>query len=135
MKDLLKNAFPLYGKFASTLKNLKISEKIEKTDVHQQEYISSLKIDFPQIGIIVSTWRKTNRNKTILFPVDKILVSTIRNKGLAEKYVPFEKQTVSNGSSRLFSEKMKENWFHQSENQVHKLKYALSFMIGFHQFL
>ena len=34
MKDLLKNAFPLYGKVASTLKNLKISENIEKTGVH-----------------------------------------------------------------------------------------------------
>ena len=31
MKDLLKNEFPLYGKVASTLKNLKIAENIEKT--------------------------------------------------------------------------------------------------------
>ena len=31
MKDLLKNAFPLYGKVCSTFKNLKISENIEKT--------------------------------------------------------------------------------------------------------
>ena len=41
MKDLLKNVFPLYGKVASTLKNLKISENIEKAGVHLQEYISS----------------------------------------------------------------------------------------------
>ena len=34
IKNLLKNAFPLYGKVASTLKNLKISENIEKTGVH-----------------------------------------------------------------------------------------------------
>ena len=47
MKDLLKNVLRLYGKIASTLKNLKISENIEKTDVHQQEYILFLKIDFP----------------------------------------------------------------------------------------
>ena len=30
IKDLLKNAFPLCRKVASTLKNLKISENIEK---------------------------------------------------------------------------------------------------------
>ena len=30
MKDLLKNAFPLYGKIASTSKSRKISENIEK---------------------------------------------------------------------------------------------------------
>ena len=60
MKDLLKNAFPLYGEVASTLKNLKISENIEKTGVHQQEYISSLKIDFPRVSIIVSTSRKNS---------------------------------------------------------------------------
>ena len=30
MKDLLKNALPLYGKVASALKNLKISENIKK---------------------------------------------------------------------------------------------------------
>ena len=34
MKDLLKNAFPLYGKVSSTLKNLKISENIKETGVH-----------------------------------------------------------------------------------------------------
>ena len=33
MKDLLKNAFPLYGKVGSTFKNLKISQNIEKTGV------------------------------------------------------------------------------------------------------
>ena len=46
MKGLVKNAFPIYDKVASTLKNLKISEK---TGDRQQEYISSLKIDFPQV--------------------------------------------------------------------------------------
>ena len=30
VNDLLKSAFPLYGKVASTLKNLKISENIKK---------------------------------------------------------------------------------------------------------
>ena len=34
MKDLLKNAFPLYEKVTSTLKNLKITENVEKTFVH-----------------------------------------------------------------------------------------------------
>ena len=48
MNDLLENAFPQYAKVASTLKNLKTSENIEKTGVHEQEYISSLKTDFPQ---------------------------------------------------------------------------------------
>ena len=47
MKDLLKNVLRLYRKVASTLKNLKISENIEKTGVHLQEYILFLKIDFP----------------------------------------------------------------------------------------
>ena len=58
MKVLMKNAFPLYGKVASTFKNLKISEYIEKTGVHQQQYISSLKLDFSQVSVIVSTSRK-----------------------------------------------------------------------------
>ena len=39
MKDFLKNVFPLYGKVASTLKNLEVSGNIEKTGVYQQEYI------------------------------------------------------------------------------------------------
>ena len=60
IKDLLKNAFPLYGKVASILKNLKISENMEKTGVHQQEHISSLKIGFSQVLIIVSTRRKNS---------------------------------------------------------------------------
>ena len=60
IKDLLKNAFPLYGKVASILKNLKISENMEKTGVHQQEHISSLKIGFSQVLIIVSTSRKNS---------------------------------------------------------------------------
>ena len=34
MKDLLKNMFPLYGKVASTLKNLKTSENIENVGLH-----------------------------------------------------------------------------------------------------
>ena len=111
MKTLLKNAFPLYGKVASTLKNLKISQNIEKTGIHWQWYIFSLKIDFSQVSIIVSTSRKS-RNKTILFPVDKILVSTSWNEGLAEKYVPVEEWVVSTGSSWLLYEKIKENGFH-----------------------
>ena len=58
IKDLLKNAFPLRVKVLSTLKNLKISEHIKKADFHQQEYISSLKIDCSQVSIIVSILRK-----------------------------------------------------------------------------
>ena len=66
MKDLLKNVFRLYVKTASTLKSLKISENIKKTGVYQQEYISSLKIDFPQVSIIVSTKRKNSvENNTV----------------------------------------------------------------------
>ena len=35
----------------------------------------------------------------MLFPVDKKLVFTSRNEGLAEKYVPVEKNTTSTGNS------------------------------------
>ena len=62
------------------------------------------------------------------------LVSNSRKEGLAEKYVPIEERTVSTGSSCLLSEKMKEIEFQQAENQLHGLKYALSFTIGFHWF-
>ena len=48
----------------------------------------------------------------MLFPVDKKLVSTSRDKGLAEKYVSVEEWTVSTGSSWQLSEKMEENGFH-----------------------
>ena len=34
MKDFFENEFPLYKNVASTLKNLKIFENIEKTGVH-----------------------------------------------------------------------------------------------------
>ena len=60
MKNLLKNAFPLYGKVPSNLKNLKISENIEKTGVHCQEYILRLKTEFPQVSLIVFTNRKNS---------------------------------------------------------------------------
>ena len=73
MKDLLKNAFPLYGKVASTLKNLKNSKNIEKNWCSLAGIYSSLKIDFSQVSIIVSTSRKN-----------------CRNERLAEKYVPAE---------------------------------------------
>ena len=43
----------------------------------------------------------------MLFPVDKKLVSTNRNEGLAKKYDPVEEWTVSTNSSWLSSEKMK----------------------------
>ena len=51
----------------------KISEKIEKVSVHQQEHGSSLKIHFPLISIIVSASIEKSRNKAILFPADKKL--------------------------------------------------------------
>ena len=41
MEDLLKNAFPLYGKVASTSKNPKIAENIEKTGAQLHKHISS----------------------------------------------------------------------------------------------
>ena len=49
-----------------------------------------------------------------MFPEDKKLVSTSRNKGMTEKYVPVEEWTVSTGSNWLLSETktMKENGFH-----------------------
>ena len=99
MKDLLKNAFPLYEKVASALKNLKMDENIEKKLVFTSRNIfPSLKIDFPQVSTKLPLTEKT-RNKTILFPVDKKLFSTSRNEGLAKKYVPVEEKSASTGSS------------------------------------
>ena len=48
----------------------------------------------------------------MLFPVNKKLVSTIRDEELTEKYVPVEEWTVSTGSSWQLSEEIKENGFH-----------------------
>ena len=66
MKDLLKNAFPLYGIVASTLKilkSLKIQKKLVFTGrnlytVDKFAIISSLKLDFSQVSVLVSTSRK-----------------------------------------------------------------------------
>ena len=49
--------------------------------------------------------------KQILFPVDKKLVFTSQDEGLAEKYVPVEDKPASTISSGLLSEKMEENGF------------------------
>ena len=50
---MLKNGFPLYGKVASTFKNLGKSLKISKnTGVHT--FLSSFQIDFPQVSITIS---------------------------------------------------------------------------------
>ena len=84
---------------------------MKKIGVHLQEYGLSLKFDFPQISVIFSISRKKTWNKKTLFPVDKKLVFTRRNEGLAEKYVP-EKKTASTGSSWLVSEKVEEIGFH-----------------------
>ena len=43
--------------------------------------------------------KKKTRNKTILFPIDKKLISTSRNEGLTEKYARFEEKAVSTRSS------------------------------------
>ena len=48
----------------------------------------------------------------MLFPVDKKLVFTSRNEGLAEKYAPVEEKTAFTGSSWLPLRKMEENGFH-----------------------
>ena len=42
MKDLLKNAFPLYGNVSSTLKNLSTSKKNEKIGVYNSRNMSRL---------------------------------------------------------------------------------------------
>ena len=47
-----------------------------------------------------------------MFQVDKKLVSTSWDEGLAKKYVLVEQWTVSTGSSWLLSEKIEENGFH-----------------------
>ena len=64
-----------------------------------QEYGSSLKFGFPQISVLFSVSRKKLGMKKTLFPVDKKLVFTSQNEGLAEKYVPVEEKTASTGSS------------------------------------
>ena len=56
----------------------------------------------------------------MLFPVDKNLVFTSRNEGLAEKYVPVEEETA--GNSWLLSEKIEEHGFHWLENQFSLVK-------------
>ena len=96
MRDLLKNVFPLYREVASTLKHLKVFENIEKTGVHQQEYISSLSFFkfFLQVSIIVSTSKKT-WNRTILFPVDKKLLSPSRDEGLAKNMFQLKNELFS----------------------------------------
>ena len=60
-------------------------------------------------------YQKKTRNKAILFPEVKKLVSTSQNEGLAE--VPVEGKTASTSSNSLLSEKMEENCFHEPENQ------------------
>ena len=77
----------------------KISEKIEKISVHQQEHGSSLKIHFPLISIIVSASIEKTRNKAILFPADEKLVSTFWHERLAEKCAPVKGKTASTSSS------------------------------------
>ena len=67
---------------------------MKKIGVHWQEYVSSLKFDFPQISVILSISRKDYEIKKILFPVDKKLIFTSRNEGLAEKYVPVEEKML-----------------------------------------
>ena len=99
MKDLLKNAFLLYGKVASTLKKLKYLKRSKKIGVNWQEYGSSLKFDFPQISVTFSIGRKKTWNEKTLFPVDKKIIFTSRNEGLAEKYVLVEEKTAFTGSS------------------------------------
>ena len=42
MKDLLKNAFPLYGNVSSTLKNLRAAKNIEKIGIHYSRNMSRL---------------------------------------------------------------------------------------------
>ena len=122
MKDLLKNAFPLYGKVASTLKNLKNSKNIEKSWCSLGGIYSSLKTDFSQVSIIVSTSRKN-----------------CRNEGLAEKYVPVEEWTVSTGSLTVIWENERK-WIPLARKSVALVKKMLfllqlastSFKDGFH---
>ena len=52
MEDLLKDAFPLYGKVASTSKNPKIAENIEKTgaQLHKQQIEKLVSTGRNQLG-------------------------------------------------------------------------------------
>ena len=58
-----------------------------------------------------------------MFSIDKKkTVFTSQNEGLTENYVPVEEKTGSTGSSRLLSEKMEENVFHEAQNQFSLVK-------------
>ena len=93
---ILKSRFPLYGKAASTLKNL---WKIEKNGVHWQEYGSSLKNWLlPNFNNSFHLQKKT-RNKTI----DK---KEIKTSFPCFQYVLVKWETASTGSSWLLSKKM-----------------------------
>ena len=79
MMGLLKNAFPLYGKVDSTLKNLKIVENIEKNWCSLTAKYFFFKNGLPPSFNNSFYWQKKLGIKQCCF--------SSRNEGLAEKYV------------------------------------------------
>ena len=123
--DFLENTFYYTEKLLSLQK---ISEKIEKIDFHQQEYGWPLKIDFPK-NFNKFPLAEKNWNKQILSPADEKLVSTCRNKGLAEKYVPVVKEKqLSLAAVDCCLRKWKKV---VSTSQLASISYGLSLKIGF----
>ena len=78
MNDIEKYV-SLYGKAASTLKNRKDWCPLAGMWFVFKNWLLLILIIFPLA--------EKSQNKLILFPVEKKLVSTSRNKGLAEKYM------------------------------------------------
>ena len=99
---MLKNRFPLYGKAASTLKNL---WKIEKNGVHWEEHGKSLENWLPPNLNNNFHLQKKARNKTI----DKKQIKTLFPRF---QYVLVKWKTADTGSSWLLSKKMEKIEFH-----------------------
>ena len=121
----MKNTFPLYGKAAFALKNFW---------KNPQNWFPLARIWFVLKLTLFNFnnsfhWQKKIRNKEILFPVDKNLISTSWNESFAEKYALVERKLISTGSSWLLSEKMEENGFYQQENQFSLVKIWFFFKI------
>ena len=137
-----KILFPLGRKFVvctSRIKDiekyvpmLKISEIIEKIGVNQHEYGSSLKIGFPQISVIFSISRKILGIKKILFPVDKKLASTCRNKDWQKNMFQLKEKLLPPAAVDCSQRKWKEMLSTSQKISFLQLKYGLSLKIGFH---
>ena len=115
-KNLLKNAFRLYGKVASILKNLKIPENIEKTGVHQQEYIFVFKNRLsPSFNNSFHQQKKLGK-KHYCFQQIKNSFPLAGMKGWL-KNIQLKNELFPLAAVDCCLKKMEENGFHQPENQ------------------